>query len=188
MEVLHCRLHGQGGVAGAQGVVFVGNGRTEQRHNAIAEHLIDGALEAVYGVHHVVEGRIEELLGGFGIEAPDQFRRVFEVGKQHRDLLALAFEGTAGGEDFLRQMPGGIDLGSGRGHCGLYREGSGAQMLSALGAEFCHWCRCKATGGADHLPPFATLRAEPGRGFYCHAGDAHAASVRALLTCIPGAA
>jgi phage terminase large subunit-like protein len=25
-----------------QGVVFMGNGRTEQGHNAIAEHLIDG--------------------------------------------------------------------------------------------------------------------------------------------------
>ena len=48
--------------------------------------------------------RIEELLGGFGIEAPDKFRRVLEVGKQHRDLFALAFQGTAGGEDFLRQM------------------------------------------------------------------------------------
>jgi len=42
-------------------VVFVGDGSAKQRHNAIAEHLIDGALDAVHGVHHQLEGRIEEL-------------------------------------------------------------------------------------------------------------------------------
>ena len=54
-------------------MVFVGNGGTKQGHNAVAQHLVDGALEAVHGVHHMVEGRIEELLGGFGVETPDQF-------------------------------------------------------------------------------------------------------------------
>ena len=92
----HGRLHGQGGIAGAQGVVFVGNGGAKQGHNAVAEHLIHRALEAVHGVHHEVEGGIEELLGGFGIEAADEFRRVLEVGKEHRDLLALAFQGRDG--------------------------------------------------------------------------------------------
>jgi hypothetical protein len=43
----HRGLHGQGGVAGAQGVVFVANGGAKQGHDAVAEHLIDGALEAV---------------------------------------------------------------------------------------------------------------------------------------------
>ena len=89
----HGGLHGEGRVAGAQGVVFVGNRGPEQRHDAVAEHLVDGALEAVHGVHHQVESRIEELLGGFGIEAPDEFRRVFEIGKEHRDQLAFAFQG-----------------------------------------------------------------------------------------------
>ena len=69
----------------------MGNGGPEQGHDAVAQHLVDGALEAVHGVHHVVEGGIEELLGGFGVEAPDQLGRVLQVGKQHRDLLALAF-------------------------------------------------------------------------------------------------
>ena len=92
----HGRLHGQGGIAGAQGVVLVGNGGTKQGHNAIAQHLVDGTLEAVHGVHHVVQSRVEELLGGFGVEAANQLGRVFEVGKQHRDLLALAFQGVPG--------------------------------------------------------------------------------------------
>ena len=122
---LHGRLHGQGGIAGAQGVVFVGNGRAKQGHNAIAQHLIHRALEAVHGVHHAVDGGIEELLGGFGIETPDEFRRVLEVGKQHRDLLALAFQGGAGGEDLLGQIWRGVGqrgLGLGRGSGGRGRR------------------------------------------------------------------
>ena len=90
---LHGGLHGQGGIAGAQGVVLMGNGGPKQGHNAVAEHLIHRALEAVHGVHHALQGRVEELLRGFGIEAPDEFGGVLEVGKEHRDLLAFAFQG-----------------------------------------------------------------------------------------------
>jgi hypothetical protein len=43
-----------------------------------------------------VDGRIEELLSGFGIKTTDELRRVLEVGKEHGDLLALAFQGGAG--------------------------------------------------------------------------------------------
>src|SRR5438045_3927572 len=63
----HGGLHGQGRIAGAQGVVFVRNRGAEEVHDAIAEHLIHRALEAVHGGHHAVDGRIEELLSGFGI-------------------------------------------------------------------------------------------------------------------------
>ena len=102
--VLHRRLHRQGGIAGAQGVVFVGNGGAKQGHDAVAQHLVHRALEAVHGVHHAVDGWIEELLGGFRVEVADELRGVFEIGKEHRDLLALAFQGRAGGEDFLGQI------------------------------------------------------------------------------------
>jgi hypothetical protein len=89
-------------------VVFVGNGRAKQGHNAIAEHLIHRALEAVHGVHHHLDGGIEELLGGFGVETMNEFGRVLEIGKQHRDLLALALQGGAGGEDFFGQIGGRV--------------------------------------------------------------------------------
>jgi hypothetical protein len=111
----HRGLHGQGRVAGAQGVVFVGDGGTEQGHNAIAKHLVDSALEAVHGVHHVVDGGVEELLGGFRIKTTDEFRRVFKIGEQHRDLLALAFEASFGGQDFLGQIWRRIGKGCTRG-------------------------------------------------------------------------
>ena len=105
---LHGRLHGQGGVAGAQGVILMGDGRAKQGHDAIAQHLVHRALEAVHGVHHAAQGGVQELLGGFRVEIPDQFGGVFEVGEQHRDLLALAFQSAAGGEDFLREIHRGV--------------------------------------------------------------------------------
>ena len=101
---LHGCLHRQGGIAGAQGVVFVRDGGAKQGHNAIAEHLVHRALEAMHGVHHEVDGRIEELLGGFGIETADEFGGVLEIGKQHRDLFAFAFQGRARGEDLVAEM------------------------------------------------------------------------------------
>ena len=101
---LHGRLHGQGGIAGAQGVVLVGDRGAKQGHNAIAQHLVHRALEAVHRVHHVVQSRVEELLGGFGVETANQLGRVFEVGKQHRHLLALAFQGVPGSQDLLGEM------------------------------------------------------------------------------------
>ena len=101
---LHGRLHGQGRVAGAQGMIFVGNRGAKQGHNAITEHLVHRALEAVHGVHHEMDGRIEELLGSFGIEPPDEFGGVLEVSKQHGHLLALTLQGRASREDLVGEM------------------------------------------------------------------------------------
>ena len=75
------------------------------------EHLVHGAFIAVHGVHHALQGGIEELLGVFGIEVANQLRRAFEVGKEHRDLFALAFQGASGGEDLLGQIGRGVGQG-----------------------------------------------------------------------------
>ena len=85
-------------------MVFMGHWGSEERHDAVPEHLIHGAFVAVHGVHHDVQRRIEEPLGGFRVEVADQLGRAFEVGKEHGDLLALAFQGTAGGQDFLGEI------------------------------------------------------------------------------------
>ena len=55
-----------------------------------------------------MEGRIEELLGSFRVEAADEFRRVFEIGKEHGDLLAFAFQGRAGGQNLVGEMGRGV--------------------------------------------------------------------------------
>src|SRR5262249_40304605 len=68
-----------------------------------------------------MEGRIEELLGGFGIEAPNEFRGVFEIGKEDRDLLALPGQGRAGRQDLVGEMGGRV--GEGRPYRYFYRLG-----------------------------------------------------------------
>jgi hypothetical protein len=82
-------------------VVFVGQWRPEESHDAVAQHLVHRPLKAVHGVHHALQRRIEEGLGGFRVEVADQLRGAFEVGEQYGDLFTLAFQGTSGGEDLL---------------------------------------------------------------------------------------
>src|SRR6266446_9448587 len=64
---LHRLLHPQGGIAGADGVILVRDGRSEERHDPIAHHLVDGPLVAVNGLHHPLEDRVEELASLLGI-------------------------------------------------------------------------------------------------------------------------
>ena len=92
-------------------MILMGDRRPEQRHDAIAHDLVDGALVAVHGVHHAFEHGVEELPGLLGIAVGQQLHRALQIGKEHRDLLALAFQGTAGGEDLLGQVWRGIHLG-----------------------------------------------------------------------------
>jgi hypothetical protein len=58
----------------------------------------------MYGVHHGVQRRIEELLRLFRVEVPDQLGRVFDVGKQDRDLLAFAFDDGLADADLLGEV------------------------------------------------------------------------------------
>ena len=94
-------LHGQGGIAGPHRMVFMRDRRAEQRHDAIAHDLIHGPLVAVHGCHHAFQDRVEELPRFLGVAVGQQLHRAFEVGKEHRHLLALAFQGTPGGQDLL---------------------------------------------------------------------------------------
>ena len=102
--VLHRRLHGQGGIAGPYGMVFMGDRCPKDRHDAVPKDLIHRAFKAVDGFHHDMDGRVEELLGVFWVKVADQLGRVFDVGKQHGDLLAFAFQGTPGGENFFGEV------------------------------------------------------------------------------------
>ncbi len=53
-------LHAEGGITGANGVVLVGEGRPEERHDAVAHHLVDRAFVAVDRFHHQLEHRLED--------------------------------------------------------------------------------------------------------------------------------
>src|SRR5262249_41220789 len=63
----HHLLHPEGGIAGPNRVVLVAERRAEERHDAVAHHLIHRALEAVYGVHHPPEHGIEDLTRLLGV-------------------------------------------------------------------------------------------------------------------------
>jgi hypothetical protein len=62
----------------------------------------------VHRRHHALEHRVEELAGFFGVAVGQELQGALQVGKEHRDLLALPFQGAAGGEDFLGQIPRGV--------------------------------------------------------------------------------
>ncbi len=61
------RLHPERRVARAYGVVLEGERRAEERHDAIAHHLVHGALVAVDSLHHPLEHRIDQLPSLLGI-------------------------------------------------------------------------------------------------------------------------
>ena len=131
-------LHGQGGITGAYGVVFVGQRCPKQRHNAVAQHLVHRALVAVHGLHHGVQGRVQDGPGLFRVEVADQLRRALEVGKQHRDLLALPFKRGLGGEDFFGEIRGCIGEGFTRGLRCEWRGSASASRPHEHGARLVH--------------------------------------------------
>ena len=85
--------------------------RPKQGHDAIAHHLVDGAFVLVHGRHHAVEHRIEQLPRLLRVALGQQLHGPLEVGEEHRDLLALAFQGGAGGEDLLGEVWRGVGQG-----------------------------------------------------------------------------
>jgi hypothetical protein len=101
-------LHGECRIARPHRVVFMGDGSAEQGHDAVAHDLIDGALVAMDRVHHLLQHRIENCPGFFGITVGQEFHGALQVGEEHGDLLALPFQGTARGEDFLSQVARGV--------------------------------------------------------------------------------
>ena len=116
------RLHVERRVARPHGVIFVGEGRPEERHNPIAHHLVDRALVAVDGLHHPLQDGVEEPPRLLGIAVGEQLHRALQVGEEHRDLLPLAFEGGLRGEDLLGEVLGGVGVRGREPGLGLGRD------------------------------------------------------------------
>jgi hypothetical protein len=92
-------------VARPNRVVLVAERGAEDRHDPVTHDLVHGALELVDGVHHDLEGRIEDRPCLLGIEVVEQLHRTFDVGKQYGDLLSFTLERALRREDPLCQMP-----------------------------------------------------------------------------------
>jgi len=93
------------GIAGALRVILVRDGSTEQRHQAVARVLVHGALEARDPLRHDLEEAVEDAVPVLRIGAPGERERALHVGEQHGQLLALAFERAARGEELVAQAP-----------------------------------------------------------------------------------
>jgi hypothetical protein len=97
-------LHAQGGVARAHGVFLVRDRRAEQRHDAVAHHLVDRALVVMHRLDHPLEHAVEQPARVFGIAVGEELHRSLEIREQHRDVLALALQRILRGTDALGQV------------------------------------------------------------------------------------
>src|SRR5262249_16510151 len=98
-------------IARAHRMILVRDRRAEQRHDAVAHHLVHGALVVVDGLHHVFENGIEKLPRLLGIAIGEQLHRPLEIGEEYRDLLSLALERGLRRQDLLGEVLRSIGLG-----------------------------------------------------------------------------
>jgi hypothetical protein len=133
------------------------NGRPKQRHNAVAQDLVHRALVAVHRLHHGVQGGVEELTRLFGIKTLDELRGTLDIGKQHSDLLALAFQVATRRQNFLREVFGSVCL---RRYEAGWCSGSSLHRLPAFEAKLGARRQLSATPGTRQHQTGAALQAE----------------------------
>jgi hypothetical protein len=138
-------------IAGALGVVLVGDGGAEERHDPVARVLIDGALEAMDAVGEDCEEAIHDLVPGLGIQVLAQLHGARHVREEHRHLLPLSHECGARGQDLLGEVAGRVVA---RAALGSGRPGAGAAGGAAAVAEL--------RGGRERRAALGAGRAERG--------------------------
>ncbi len=83
-------------------VVLVSDGGSEERHEAVAEELVDRPLVAVDLPQGELEELVEQEMHRLRPHPLGKGGRAHEVAEEDGDLLALAFEGGTGLEDLVR--------------------------------------------------------------------------------------
>jgi len=116
-----------------------------------AHHLIDRPLVAVDGFHHQLEHRIDDLSRLLGISVREQLHRALQVREEHRDLLALAFEGSLEVRIFSARC------------LGVYVSGPDERAPTVKVATACpHWRQKRAVpGNSAPQDPQASARRQP---------------------------
>ena len=131
----HDFQHRPRGEAGPHGVVLMGQRGAEQRHNAVSVHPVHRAAEAMDGLRHGLQGRIETQQRLFRIEAVDDLGRTTNVGEQHGDQLALALAGEPGVQYLRRKFGRHQRHRLARRRRGRFGGGGRRQPHAATGAE-----------------------------------------------------
>jgi hypothetical protein len=85
-------LDAESGVHGALGAILVRDRRAEQRHDAVAAVLVDGALEAMHLGRDGLKAAIDDPVHFFGIHPLRERGEAGDVGEQDGDLPPLAFQ------------------------------------------------------------------------------------------------
>jgi hypothetical protein len=149
----HRLLHPEGRVAGTHGMILMSQRSPEERHDPVSHDLVDRALVAMDGLHHVLEDGVQKLAGFLGITVGQQLHRTLQVGKQDGDVLALAFESSLRREDLFGQVLRGIRVRRGELGCGGCPKRRGAlaaelilgRVARATGRAACERCRALPT-------------------------------------------
>src|SRR5262250_2389820 len=97
-------------------MILVGYRSSEESHEAVAQELIDRALVAVNLGEGQRKEAVEEGMHRFGAKTLRQYRRVHDVAKQHRHLLALAFQRMPRMQDLLDEVRRSVRAWGGRGN------------------------------------------------------------------------
>ena len=85
-------LNARRGEGGTPRVIFVRDGRPEQRHETVPQELIDGALISMDLGHGNGEERLEQRVHALLPKPFREHRGLDEVAEQHGDLLSLALD------------------------------------------------------------------------------------------------
>jgi hypothetical protein len=94
----------QRGAERSVGMVLVGDGGSEERHDAVTEKLIDVAFVAVNCLQHDLERPVHNRVDVFGVQFFGDRREAAHIHEHHGDVLALALHGALGGEDLLGEV------------------------------------------------------------------------------------
>src|SRR5262249_797068 len=124
-------------VARAPGVILVGDGRSEQRHDAVAGELIDRAFESVDVRGENLEDAIKNAVPLFGAQLIGKSHGIDDVDEQDTHLLALTLERGPNGEYLLGEVTWrvGARIARLRSRAGGRRERLAAGVAKLLAAR-----------------------------------------------------
>ena len=145
VDLAHRLLHAEGGANGALGVVLVRHRRPEDRHDVVADVLVDLAAEALDLLAQAPQAAVDERLDRLGIHALGDRGVAGEVGEQDGDLAALL-----GGRCLGARVPAPAPAGWPRACNGVPQWG---QKRASAGTAL-------AAGRAALLQPRAAVHAE----------------------------
>ena len=141
-------------------VVFVGDRRAEQGHDAVTQELIYRAFVAMDLGEHELERAAHDRVDVLGIEARRHRREPRNVDEKHRDLLAFALKRGPRLKDRLGEMAWSVAVRRCKAGCAR----SGSEGGTAPTAVFVRRRIALATRRTGHDQGGTALAAEPRRG------------------------